>query len=65
MSIKKHTLNSEKWVDLHADYLFNYTISRINNYDLAKDLVQDTFFAGLKIDSISLSNGQTHVSSLR
>ena len=48
MSIKKHILNPEKWVDLHADYLFNYTISRINNHDLAKDLVQDTFFAGLK-----------------
>ncbi|REE83485.1 RNA polymerase sigma-70 factor (ECF subfamily) [Lutibacter oceani] len=41
-------LNPEKWVTLHADYLFNYTISRINNHDLAKDLVQDTFFAGLK-----------------
>ncbi len=48
MSIKKHILNPEKWVGLHADYLFNYTISRINNHDLAKDLVQDTFFAGLK-----------------
>jgi RNA polymerase sigma-70 factor (ECF subfamily) len=48
MSIKKHNLNPEKWVELHADYLFNYTISRINNHDLAKDLVQDTFFAGLK-----------------
>lgn len=48
MSTIKHTLNPEKWVDLHADYLFNFTISRINNHDLAKDLVQDTFFAGLK-----------------
>ena len=48
MSVKKHSLSPEKWVDLHADYLFNYTISRINNHDLAKDLVQDTFFAGLK-----------------
>ncbi|UMB53165.1 sigma-70 family RNA polymerase sigma factor [Lutibacter sp. A64] len=47
MSTKKHTLNPEKWVSLHADYLYNYTISRINNHDLAKDLVQDTFFAGL------------------
>ena len=45
---KKHTLNPDKWVQLHADYLFNYTISRVNNHDLAKDLVQDTFFAGLK-----------------
>ncbi|WP_115878219.1 sigma-70 family RNA polymerase sigma factor [Lutibacter oceani] len=48
MPLKKHMLNPEKWVTLHADYLFNYTISRINNHDLAKDLVQDTFFAGLK-----------------
>ena len=48
MPLKKHMLNPEKWVALHADYLFNYTISRINNHDLAKDLVQDTFFAGLK-----------------
>ena len=48
MPAKKHTLSPERWVDLHADYLFNYTISRINDHDLAKDLVQDTFFAGLK-----------------
>jgi len=48
MTEKKNTLSPEKWVDLHADYLFNYTISRINNHDLAKDLIQDTFFAGLK-----------------
>jgi RNA polymerase sigma-70 factor (ECF subfamily) len=45
---KKNILNPNKWVQLHADYLFNYTISRINNHDLAKDLVQETFFAGLK-----------------
>ena len=48
MAEEKHTLNPEKWVDTHADYLFNYTISRINNHELAKDLVQETFFAGLK-----------------
>ena len=48
MSTKKHILNPNNWVNLHADYLFNYTISRVNNHDLAKDLVQDTFFAGLK-----------------
>jgi len=47
-STKKNTLNPNKWIELHADYLFNYTISRVNNYDLAKDIVQDTFFAGLK-----------------
>ncbi|MDO9138112.1 MAG: RNA polymerase subunit sigma-70, partial [Lutibacter sp.] len=44
----KQFLNPEKWVSLHADYLFNYTISRLNDRDLAKDLVQDTFFSALK-----------------
>jgi RNA polymerase sigma-70 factor (ECF subfamily) len=48
MSKEKHQLNPDKWVNLHADYLYNYAISRVNNHDLAKDLVQDTFFAGLK-----------------
>lgn len=48
MTKKKHTLNPDKWVSSHADYLFNYTISRVNNHDMAKDLVQDTFFAALK-----------------
>ncbi|MDV7186339.1 sigma-70 family RNA polymerase sigma factor [Lutibacter sp. TH_r2] len=48
MSTNKHTLNPNKWVKAHADYLFNYTISRVNNHEIAKDLVQETFFAGLK-----------------
>jgi RNA polymerase sigma-70 factor (ECF subfamily) len=48
MPTDKHTLNPEKWVPLHADYLFNYAISRINDHDTAKDMVQETFLAGLK-----------------
>ncbi|WP_298364157.1 sigma-70 family RNA polymerase sigma factor [uncultured Lutibacter sp.] len=48
MEQKKHTLSPNKWVALHSDYLFNYTISRVNNHEIAKDLVQETFFAGLK-----------------
>ena len=44
----KHHLNPNKWIDLYADYLFNYTISRVNDKEMAQDLVQDTFFAGLK-----------------
>ena len=43
-----HTVNSNKWIDNYADYLFNYAVVRVNDSDLAKDLVQDTFFAGLK-----------------
>jgi RNA polymerase sigma-70 factor (ECF subfamily) len=46
--ITKHTLVPEKWVQSYSDYLYNYTITRVNNDDLAKDLVQETFFAGLK-----------------
>ena len=43
----EHQLDPNKWIDLHSDYLFNYTISRVNDREIAKDLVQDTFFAGL------------------
>lgn len=41
-------LEPEKWVDRYGDYLFNFTISRINDADLAQDLVSETFLAGLK-----------------
>ena len=41
-------INPNKWIDLYSDYLFNYTITRVNDREIAKDLVQDTFFAGLK-----------------
>ena len=44
----KHLLNPNKWIDLYADYLFNYTISRVNDREMAQDLVQDTFLAALK-----------------
>ncbi len=43
-----HQLDPNKWISLYSDYLFNYTISRVNDREIAKDLVQDTFFAGLK-----------------
>lgn len=41
-------INPNDWIDLYADYLYNYTISRINDKEIAQDLVQDTFLAGLK-----------------
>jgi len=43
-----HKLDPNTWIDKYSDYLFNYAIVRVNNHDLAKDLVQETFFAGLK-----------------
>lgn len=36
------------WVDKYSDYLFNYTIVRVNDRDLANDLISETFLAGLK-----------------
>lgn len=44
----EHEINPNKWIDLYSDYLFNYTITRVSDRDLAQDLVQDTFLAGLK-----------------
>jgi RNA polymerase sigma-70 factor (ECF subfamily) len=43
-----HTINTSEWVDRYADYLFNYTITRVNDSFIAEDLVQETFLAGLK-----------------
>lgn len=48
MAAAKANLRPELWVDKYSDYLFNYTISRVNDRDLAKDLVAETFLAGLK-----------------
>ena len=44
----KHNLNPNEWIDNYSDYLFNYTISRINDTEIAQDIVQETFYAGLK-----------------
>lgn len=41
-------LQPDSWVDAYADYLYNYAVARVNNEAIAKDLVQETFFAGLK-----------------
>ena len=43
-----HLLNPNRWIELYSDYPFNYTISRVNDREIAKDIIQDTFFAGLK-----------------
>lgn len=35
------------WVDRYSDELYSYALSRVNDSDLAKDLIQDTFLSGL------------------
>lgn len=48
MTEDKVTLDTSKWIDNYADYMYNYAVVRVSSQDIAKDLVQDTFFAGLK-----------------
>lgn len=45
--MSKHQLNPNNWIKLYSDYLFNYTITRVNDRAIAQDLVSETFLAGL------------------
>ncbi|WP_178984373.1 sigma-70 family RNA polymerase sigma factor [Winogradskyella helgolandensis] len=44
----KHQINPNNWVKLYSDYLFNYTITRVNDREISQDLISETFLAGLK-----------------
>lgn len=41
-------IDPNQWVDKYSDYLFNYTIVRVNDREVANDLISETFLAGLK-----------------
>lgn len=41
-------LNPHNWVSAHADYLYTFALTRINDEEQARDLVQDTFLAALQ-----------------
>jgi RNA polymerase sigma-70 factor (TIGR02943 family) len=43
-----HQLNPHQWVKAHADYLYAFAITRINDEEQARDLVQETFLAALE-----------------
>ena len=43
-----HQLNPHQWVATHADYLYAFAITRLNDEEQAKDLVQETFLAALE-----------------
>ncbi len=40
--------NPRQWIVNYADYLYRYAITRTNDEEQAKDLVQETFLAGLE-----------------
>ena len=48
IKMTENKLNPDSWVDQYADYLFNYAVARVSDAEIAKDLVQETFLAGLK-----------------
>lgn len=43
-----HTCDPHQWVNKYADYLYGYAITRVNDEELARDLVQETFLAALE-----------------
>lgn len=42
------TINPDKWIDKYSDYLFNFTLARVNDREVAKDLISETFLSALK-----------------
>ncbi|PKA83440.1 RNA polymerase sigma-70 factor (ECF subfamily) [Ulvibacter sp. MAR_2010_11] len=46
--MSSNLLHPETWVDRYSDYLYNYTIVRVNDHEVAQDLISETFLAGLK-----------------
>lgn len=40
-------IDPTRWVERYSDYLFNYTIVRVNDREVANDIISETFLAGL------------------
>jgi RNA polymerase sigma-70 factor (TIGR02943 family) len=48
MLTSESKVNPYNWVDLHANYLYAYAITRIRDEEQVRDLVQETFLAALE-----------------
>ncbi|MES2268053.1 MAG: sigma-70 family RNA polymerase sigma factor [Bacteroidota bacterium] len=46
--LETHQLDPKNWVKNYADYLYRYTITRLNDEEQARDLVQETFLSALE-----------------
>lgn len=44
----EEAIDTSLWVDKYSDMLYNYTYTRVNDHEMALDLVQDTFVSALK-----------------
>ena len=48
MAKTEEAIDTSLWIDDYSDMLYNYTYTRVNDHEMAKDLVQDTFVSALK-----------------
>lgn len=48
MSQPQNILNPNNWISTYGDELYGYAMSKTSNSELAEDLVQESFLAGLK-----------------
>jgi RNA polymerase sigma-70 factor (ECF subfamily) len=48
MAKTEEAIDTSLWVDEYSDMLYNYTYTRVNDHEMALDLVQDTFVSALK-----------------
>jgi RNA polymerase sigma-70 factor (TIGR02943 family) len=48
VQLEKAILNPQLWVKNYADYLYNYAYTRLNDDEIARDLVQETFLVALE-----------------
>ncbi|WP_127844329.1 sigma-70 family RNA polymerase sigma factor [Psychroflexus aestuariivivens] len=46
--MSKNKLSPELWVERYSDYFLYFTISKVSDREMAKDIVSETFLAGLK-----------------
>ena len=47
-AVENATLAPQYWVENYADFLYKFAIIRVNDDEIAKDLLQETFFSALK-----------------
>jgi RNA polymerase sigma-70 factor (ECF subfamily) len=47
----KEKVNPESWVSSYADYLYAFALNRVHDIEVCKDLMQETFVAGIKNSS--------------
>jgi RNA polymerase sigma factor (sigma-70 family) len=43
----EQTIDTSTWVDDYSDMLYNFSVTRVNDHEMAKDLVQDTFVSAI------------------